>query len=158
MLSFVTLITAFVLYRAGVFDKYLAVNSYSIQSSPNGGAMNNKTDTLPQNKDSLKKDTTIKTPIMLRGSKSALIITSEDFKTIPPDSTKRLDSSLRKRIDSIIKLQEIKKTVVMPSTKSAPVFKPAQQEQNELLRIIKIYQGDSAGLRKALERYFKVRN
>gem|GEM_PF-4593507 len=48
----------------------------------------------------------------------------------------------------------------MPSTKSGPVFKPTQKknDDNELIRIIRIYQGDSAGLRRALERYFKVRN
>jgi hypothetical protein len=49
---------------------------------------------------------------------------------------------------------------IMPSTKSGPVFKPTQKknDDNELMRIIRIYQGDSAGLRRALERYFKVRN
>jgi hypothetical protein len=174
LLSFITLITAFVLYRAGVFDKYLTGNSYSIQSSPNGGAMNNTTDTLPQKNDSAqkayaeklkniregkseKKDTPIKEPIMWSGSKSGRIISPEDFKTIPPDSTSRLDSAQRKKIDSIMRSQK-KVPVVMPSSKSGPVFKPAQQEENELVRLIKLYQGDSAGLRKALERYFRPRN
>jgi hypothetical protein len=179
VLSFVTLISAFVLYRAGVFDKYLTGKSYSIQSSPNGGAMNNKTDTLtPEKKDSaqkvyaeklkniregksVKKDTIESAtwdPLYWSGSKSGPIIKPSDFKKQTVDSTKVLDSSQRKKIDSIMKSEGTKKAVIMPSTKSAPVFKPAPPEQNELVRLIKIYQGDSAGLRRALERYFKVRN
>ncbi|NOT51148.1 MAG: hypothetical protein HOP10_07705 [Chitinophagaceae bacterium] len=152
LLSFVTLITAFVLYRAGVFDKYLTSNSYSIQSSPNGGALNNKTDTLPP-----KKDTTKKTPIMFSGSKSGPIVTSEDFKAILTDSTLRLDSLQRKKIDSIMRSQK-KIPVIMPSSKSGPVFTPEKTKDNELVRLIKLYQGDSAGLRRALERYFIGRN
>ena len=157
LLSFATLITAFVLYRAGVFDKYITPGDPSLQTSPNGGAMNNNMkDTLP----SPKKDTTKEPRVMWSGSKSGRIITPGDLNPLHPDSTKHVDSSLRKKIDSIMISEGAKKTEIMPSTKSAPVFKPTQKknDDNELLRIIKIYQGDSAGLRRALERYFKVRN
>lgn len=163
LLSFVTLITAFVLYRAGVFDKYINSGDPSFQSSPNGGAMNNnQADTLPQKKrDSIplvKNDSIKIDPIMWSGSKSGKIISPADIKLLLPDSTKPVDSFQLKRIDSIMKSQRVKTTVVMPSSKSGPVFVPKQKEDNELMRIIKIYQGDSAGLRRALERYFKVRN
>lgn len=156
LLSFATLITTFVLYRAGVFDKYINPGDPSLQTSPNGGAMNNnKADTLPlQKKDSalpVKLDSTL---IIWSGSKSGRIISPDDFKKLVPDSTNRLDSHIQKKIDSII--TGPKKPVIMGSSKSlAPVFK---SQDDELLRIIKIYQGDSAGLRRALERYFKVRN
>ncbi len=170
LLSFVTLVTAFVLYRAGVFDKYINPADASIQSSPNGGTMNNNsTDTLsPQKKDSayaerlksiregkpVKKNTTKETPIMWSGSKSAHIITPIDFKPFFPDSTKRLDSSQIKKDTAKIKVTETR-TVIMGSSKSGAIFKPAD---NELLRIIKLYQGDSAGLRRALERYSGRKN
>lgn len=160
LLSFVTLITAFVLYRAGVFDKYINGGDPSFQSSPNGGAMNNNVaDTIPQKKDSgsVKMDSVKIDPIMWSGSKSGRIILPSDLKIAAPDSTKQLDSAQQKKIDSIVRAQKTEK-VLMVSTKSGPVFRPPppKKEDNELLRIIKLYQGDSAGLRRALERYLKV--
>jgi hypothetical protein len=128
--SFVTLITAFVLYKAGVFDKYADAGVTFLQSSSNGGAMNNsRTDTMPIP----KKDSTSHVDMTTQ-----ILKDSGDLKYL---MTKRLDSFAPK------------KTVIMGSSKSGAIFKP-DQRQNDLLRIIKLYQGDSVGLRKALERYF----
>ena len=157
LLSFVPLLTAFVLYRAGVFDKYLQPTYHSYQTSPNGGPMhNNSTDTLaPQNKDSV-----VKKPVMWSGSKSGKVIMPEDFSRVPVSNIRITDSliirydSLIKRADTI-RIPMTKSPVIMGSSKSAPVF---NQRENELIRLIKMYRTDTLGLQRALEKYFKRKN
>ena len=58
LLLFLSFITAFVLYRSGKFDRYLAGAESDIQSSPNGGSMATvPIDTIPR----FIKDSTQKT-------------------------------------------------------------------------------------------------
>jgi hypothetical protein len=112
LLSFVTLISAFLLYRVGWFDRYLQNNNSAIQTSHNGGTIN-----TPQN-DTLKpiKDTTQK--LLLSSSKS-VVLTDRKYGFI--------DSYLVKK--KYIKPKPAK-TEMLSSSKSAIIFHPDEPSIN----------------------------
>lgn len=106
LLSFISLITLFLLYRTGKFDKYVLNERSELQSSPNGGF-------IPSN----KKDTTKSKNYFadkLRLSSSKFIILS--------DKTPSFLDSAKKRI----KLPYIQppNEQMMSSSKSAIIFTP----------------------------------
>lgn len=142
--SFVTLITAFVSYKAGFFDKYIYAGGTVLQSSPNGGAMNNNiADTVPVS----KKDISTKEDALRQASNDSTLQSGTGLSRILKDS---LEGRPKPKLDSLITTRPI-----MSSSKSGPIFNRVDKRQNDLLRIFKLYQGDSAGLRKALERHFR---
>jgi hypothetical protein len=141
--SFVTLLTAFVSYKAGFFDDYIDTGSMYFQSSPNGGAINNIADTVPVS----KKDIPSKDDTLRQASNDSTLQSGTGLSRILKDS---LEGRPKPKLDSLITTRPI-----MSSSKSGPIFNRVDKRQNDLLRIFKLYQGDSAGLRKALERHFR---
>jgi len=149
LLVFLFFITAFVLYRAGTFDKYLSSES-SVQTSPNGGNVSTGgIDTLPKT----TKDSSHSQRLMLSSSKSLVLI---DRKLSLSDSIslkRTIDSAndLRKRImlsssksGHVISADD---PFFMPSSKSGPVFVPRKKIEPPVIK----YNRDSLRLRLAAD-------
>ena len=75
LILFITLVSGFILYRAGYFDQYLDRESAGLQTSPNGGTLSG------HSKDSLtfKKDSLPRKKVMFSSSKSAVVTDNIDF-------------------------------------------------------------------------------
>jgi hypothetical protein len=99
LILFSTLIIGFVAYRSGYFGGQKS--SYSI--SPNGGALNNQTDTIP-------KTDSLKVLKMMSSSKSIILL---DHLIQPKDSSK-----YKLQLDSVSRIKKI-----MYSSKSGIIFK-----------------------------------
>lgn len=105
ILSSLTLMICFLLYRTGKFDKYFTNKNITIQSSPNGGAANSSyIDTSIKKKDSADK-------LLLSSSKS--IILTDQRQT-------RLDSLKSLFKDSLTEQERL----LLYSSKSGIIFKP----------------------------------
>jgi uncharacterized membrane protein len=108
LLSSLTLVTLFLLYRTGIFDRSLLNNQNSLQTSHNGGTINpggiNKT---KNRKDSID-------PLLFSSSK-VMILT---------DKTPNYVDSIRK-FSAKYKYQK-NETEILSSSKSSIIFKPKQ--------------------------------
>jgi hypothetical protein len=108
LLSSLSLVTLFLLFRIGAFDKPSFSNQNSFQTSHNGGNINPLSiDTIKSKKDSIK-------PLMFSSSK-VLILT--DKKPTFLDSLKKKPT--RYKYPKI-------ETEILSSSKSAIIFKPQQ--------------------------------
>lgn len=112
LFSSVSLVTLFLMYRTGVFDE---TDIASLQSSPNGGSMNNSivNDTTPPKKDSTN-------PLRLSSSK-VLILTDEERASL---------EIARLIADSTKDKAEQKPPAMFYGTKSGAVFKPKFDSSN----------------------------
>ncbi|HLG40441.1 MAG TPA: hypothetical protein VI461_12265 [Chitinophagaceae bacterium] len=117
LLSFLFFITVFVLYRAGKFDSYLSHARSQLQTSPNGGNISVKTDTLP----GLLKDSSDR-PML---SSSKLVIPA-DQKLSFMDSVKQ-----KRRLDSLTKKN---KRIMMSGSKSGQIFIPSFKLNSDSLK------------------------
>jgi len=111
LLSAVSFVTIFLLYRVGKFDHYFS--STSLQTSTNGGAMSsNYIDTIP------KIDSTQK--IMLSSSKSIIIIDQKRYRFIDTLKTKKT------RVLYFDPTKTKPTEVIMSSSKSGKIFSPIE--------------------------------
>jgi len=106
LLSFTFLISVFLLYREGRFNKYLLNESSSLQTSHNGGTItSNQGDSTKAKKDSLPQ-------LLLSSSKSIILIDKKRGGTgVTP---KNLRQPVHKPV-----------TEIMSSSKSTTIFRPA---------------------------------
>ncbi len=101
---FITLIAAFLVYRAGYFDKYIYSQSADLQSCPNGGTISQlKKDSLHFRQDSLPRK-----KVMFSSSKSVVVTDEINFKQKPEDTVTLTKEELH----------------LMSSSKSAVIFHP----------------------------------
>lgn len=119
LLSFIFLLTAFVLYRMGKFDGYFSNSNSQYQTSPNGGSIGQQpTDTVPKR----AQDSSAR--LMLSSSKSMVLI---DQKLSPRDSIK-----LTKKLDSLRQHDK----AMMSSSKSSVIFTPPKFKISDTFRYI----------------------
>jgi hypothetical protein len=111
LLSSITLVTLFLLYRVGYFDNASLLNQSEFQSSHNGGTVTS----TPNNPLKPKKDTSKQ--LMLSSSK-VLILT--DKKPIFLDSLKNKSNKTK---------YPKNETEILSSSKSAIIFKPQPQKK-----------------------------
>ncbi|MCW3083950.1 MAG: hypothetical protein JWP12_1316 [Bacteroidetes bacterium] len=110
---FVTLIAAFILYRAGYFDNYLYHESADLQTSPNGGTISQHSkDSLSFSKDSLPRK-----KVMFSSSKSAVVTDNIDFSA---DQKKKFGDTAKANQGEL---------QIMSSSKSAVIFHPKPELQ-----------------------------
>jgi len=112
LLSFLFLLTAFVLYRLGKFDNYLSSERSRFQTSPNGGnVVQELTDTIPR----VISDSSAR--LLLSSSKS--IVVAEKLIRRIEKRPNYIDSiRIKRMMDSVYK----KKIVLMSSSKSGYIF------------------------------------
>jgi hypothetical protein len=104
LLSFMFLITTFLLYRMGKFDTYLPGSQTDLQSSPNGGTVNS------QKKDSviIKADSA---QLQILSSSKSMIVTNRKYVFFDTAKNK-----------SKFKPVPVRSPVIMSSSKSGHIF------------------------------------